>query len=128
MQNRATQCGTDHRYCSKEHLEIALQSRALTQHKNYTENEKLLLDSWKHTTAWPFVEQFLKLFDENKLSDFDLNFLDNWLAKKVNGRFFHAIEQAGNLAILLSNRSGEKMHSTAAPMMGLPLVRQTQRL
>jgi len=27
-------------------------------------------------------------------SDFDLTFLDNWLAKKVNGRFFHAGEQA----------------------------------
>ena len=135
VQNRATQCGVNHRYCSKEHLEIALQSRALqnkTHNKKITqlkiENEKLLLDSWKHTTARPFVEQLLKLFDENKLSDFDLNFLDNWLAKKVNGRFFHAGEQARNLAILLSNRLGEKMYSTVAPMMGLPLVRQTQRL
>ena len=136
VQNRATQHGVNHKYCSKEHLEIALQSRALqnkTHHKKITqleiENKKLLLDSWKHNnTARPFVEQLLKLFDDNKLSEFDLNFLDNWLAKKVNGRFFHAGEQARSLAILLSNRLGEKMFSTVAPMMGLPLARQAQRL
>lgn len=40
-------------------------------------------------------------------TNFDLNFLDNWLAKKVNGRYYHAGEQARNLAILLSNRLGE---------------------
>jgi len=75
VQNRATQCGVCHKYCSKEHLEVALQSRTLqnkTQNKKITqleiENQKLLLDSWKHnTTAQPFVEQLLKLFDENKL-------------------------------------------------------------
>ena len=136
VQNRATQCGVSHKYCSKEHLEIALQNRALvnkTQKKKITqleiENQKLLLDSWKHNaTTRPFVEQLLKLFDENKLSEFDLNFLDNWLAKKVNGRYFHAGEQARNLAILLSNRLGEKLYSTVAPMMGLPLTRQAQRL
>ena len=90
---------------------------------------KLLLDSWKHNaTTRPFVEQLLKLFDENKLSEFDLNFLDNWLAKKVNGRYYHAGEQARNLAILLSNRLGEILYSTVAPMMGLPLTRQAQRL
>ena len=76
----------------------------------------------------PFEEQLLKLFDENKLSEFDLNFLDNWLSKKVNGRFFHAGQQARSLAILLSNTLGEKMYSTVAPMMGLPLARQAQRL
>ena len=136
MENRATQRGVNHRYCSKEHLEVALQSRAAqnkAQYKKITqleiENKKLLLDNWKqNTTARPFIEQLLKLFVDNKLSEFDLSFLDNWLAKKVNGRFFHAGEQARNLAILLSNRLGEKMYSTVAPMIGLPLVRQTQRL
>ena len=136
MQNRATQRGVNHKYCSKEHLEVALQSRAVqnkAHNKKITqleiENKKLLLDSWKQNAAVrPFVEQILKLFNDNKLSDFDLNFLDNWLAKKVNGRFFHAGEQARNLAILLSNRLGEKMYSTVAPIMGLPLAHQTQRL
>ena len=32
------------------------------------------------------------------------------------------------LAILLSNRFGERMYSTVAPMMGLPLARQAKRL
>ena len=51
-----------------------------------------------------------------KLSQFDLNFL----RKKVNGKFFHAGDQAINLAILLSNRLGEKMYTTMAPITGLP--------
>ena len=64
------------------------------------------------------MKQLLKPFDVNKLS-----VLDNWLAKKVNGRYSHTGEQAHNLAILLSNRLGEKLHFTAvAPMMGLPLT------
>ena len=135
-QDRATHRGVNHRYCSKEHLEMALQSRAV-QNKAHikkitqleVENRKLLLESWNHNaTARPFIEQLLKLFNDNKLSDFYLNFLDNWLGKKVDGKLFHAGEQAQNLAILLSNRLGEKMYSTIAPMMGLPLARQAQRL
>lgn len=131
-QNRATKRGVSHKYCSKEHLETALHNRALqnkTCSKKILQLENLLQDSWKHnSTVRPFVEQLLKLFDENKLTEFDLNFLDNWLSKKVNGRFFHAGQQARSLAILLSNRLGEKMYSTVAPMMGLPLARQAQRL
>ena len=46
----------------------------------------------------------------------------------MKGRYFHAGEQARSLAILLSNRPGVKMYSTIAPMMGLPLARQAQRL
>ena len=49
----------------------------------------------------------LKLSNKNKLSEFDLSFVDNWLAKKVNGRYFHVGEQARNVAVLLSNRLGE---------------------
>jgi len=55
----------------------------------------------------------------NYISQFDLNSLNNLLGKKDNGKFFHACDQAKNLAILLSNRSGEKMHTTIAPIMGL---------
>jgi len=69
MQNRATQRGVNHKYCSKEHLEVALQSRAVqnkAQNKKITQleigNKKLLLDSWKQNAAVrPFVEQILKL-------------------------------------------------------------------
>ena len=137
-EDRATYSGVKHKYCSKEHIEMALLSRkvhgkAKAQVKKInqltTANQKLLLESWKsNTTARPFVEQLLKLFDANKLTKFDLNFLDNWLGKKVNGQMYHAGEQARSLAILLSNRLGEKMYSTVAPIMGLPLARQAQRL
>ena len=41
---------------------------------------------------------------------------------------YHAGEQARSLAIQLSNRLGEKMYCTVAPIMGLPLARQAQRL
>ena len=93
------------------------------------ENKKLLLDSWKQNpTVRPFTEQLLKLFNENKLSQFDINFLDNWLGKKVNDKYFHAGDQARSLAKLLSNRLGEKMCTTIAPIMGLPMSRQAQRL
>jgi len=49
-------------------------------------------------------------------------------ATRHNGRFFHADEQTQNIGILLSNRLGEEMYSTVAPMMGLPLAHQVQRL
>lgn len=135
-QNRACHRGISHKYCSKVQLESALQSRkaqADYQSKSLAllsqANQKLLADSWKtNATARPFVEQLLKLFETNGLSKFDLKFLDNWLGKKVKGRYFHASEQARSLAILISNRLGEKMYSTVAPMMGLPLARQAQRL
>lgn len=89
-EDRATCCGVNHKYCSKGHLEMALlsrknQSKAQTKKINQLtiENQKLLLESWKNNaTARPFVEQLLKLFDANKLSNFDLNFLENWLGKK----------------------------------------------
>ena len=45
--------------------------------------QKLLTESWvSNATARPFVEQLLKLFESKRLSEFDLNFLDNWLEKK----------------------------------------------
>ena len=92
-------------------------------------NEKLLSDSWKqNTTAQPFIEKLLELFSSCTLTEFYLNFLDNWLGKKVKGQYYHAGKQARRLAILLSNRLGEKMYSTTAPMIGLPLARQAQRL
>ena len=135
-QNRGTHRGISHKYCSKSQLEAALHSRKVqadTQSKNLARlsqaNQKLLRESWvSNATARPFVEQLLQLFETNKLSEFDLKFLENWLGKKVRGRFFHATEQARSLAILLSNRLGEKLYSTVAPMMGLPAARQVQRL
>ena len=91
------------------------------------QKRRILFDSWKENkTARPFLEQLLRLFTENKLSDFDLGFLENWLGKKLGGRYWHATEQARILAVLLSNQFGERMYSTVAPMMGLPLARQAK--
>ena len=81
-----------------------------------------------YKTQVPFIEKLLELFSSCTLTKFDLNFLDNWLGEKVKSQYYHAGEQARSLAILLSNQLGEKMYSTIAPMMGLPLARQAQRL
>ena len=46
----------------------------------------------------------------------------------MHGRNYHADDQARNLAILLSNKLGEKLYTTTAPILGLPLARQAQRI
>ena len=69
---------------------------------------------------------FISLLEENKLSAFDLSFLQNWIHKK--GRYATADDQACKLAILYSNRLGEKMYTTTAPLLGLPSARQARRI
>ena len=108
--------GVSHKYCSSDHLQTAIQSRreeaSISSHKIQElrkANTKVLYDSWhRHPTAKPFVQSVIKLIAENKLSDFDLSFLQNWMHKKEKGRFARADEQARNLAILYSNNLGEK--------------------
>ena len=78
--------------------------------------------------AQPFVEQLLRIFANNELSEFELNFLRIGLVKKVGGKYWHATEQVRMLSIFLSNRLGEKMYSTIALMMALPAARQVKRL
>jgi len=90
VQSRAKQHGISHKHCSKGHIDRVLQDRAArhkVQNKKITqlekENKRLLLNSWKqNATVRPFIEQLLKLFNESKLSQFDLNFLNNWLERK----------------------------------------------
>ena len=131
-QTRAGSSGVNHKFCSKEHIGSALQKRKQTNDLKSKKvaslskaNEKLLSDSWKNNaTARPFIEQLLRLFEIDKLSAFDFGFLNNWLGKKVKGCYHHANEQAKHLAILLSNRLGEKMYTSIAPIMGLPIARQ----
>ena len=74
------------------------------------------------------METFINLFEEKKLSTFDLSFLQNWLHKKQKGRYARADGQARKLAILYSNRLGEKLYTTSAPMLGLPSARQAWRI
>ena len=66
--------------------------------------------------------------EEGKLSEFDCSFLENWLQKKLKGRYARADEQARKLAILYSNKLGEKIYTTTAPLLGLPKIRQTRRI
>ena len=85
--------------------------------------------SWhSNASVKPFVQTLITLLEEQKLSDFDLNFLENWLGKKEKGRFFKADEQARNLAILYSNELHEKTYTTTAPLLSLPNVHQARRI
>ena len=134
--SRATKSGVVHKYCSKQAVEYALQSHRYWSKCNEQKivrlsqaNEKLLLQVWNtDPTVKSFIKMLLSLLENHQLSSFDFSFLQNWLGKKFHGRYYHADEQARNLAILLSNRLGEKMYSTVAPMIGLPLARQAQRI
>ena len=132
----ATKPGVVHKFVSTETLEGALQSQKLqsviTQQKMgrlLEANHRLLSHSWHNSPSIrPFMETFLKLFEEKKLSTFDLSFLQNWLHKKQKGRYARADGQARKLAILYSNRLGEKLYTTTAPMLGLPSARQARRI
>ena len=57
-----------------------------------------------------------------------MSFIQNWVQKKAHGRYCRADEQARALAVLYSNRLGEKTYSKLAPILALPGVRQAQRL
>ena len=59
---------------------------------------------------------------------FDMSFLKNWMGKKVKGRHYRADEQARSLAILYSNKLGEKLYTTTAPLLGLPCARQARKI
>ena len=133
---RATKPGVVHKFVSAETLEGALQSQklqsAICQQKMghlLEANHKLLSHSWHNSASiQPFVETFINPFEEKKLSTFDLSFLQNWLHKKQKGCYAKADGQARKLAILYSNRLGEKLYTTSAPMLGLPSVRQAWRI
>ena len=136
VQSRATKWGVNHKYCSKEHLQSALSLRKTSEHKKsekicqlVAKNQKLLRESWYSSPSIkPFVKTLITLLNEKKLSEFDLSFLQNWVGKKSKGQYFRADEQARNLAILYSNKLGEKMYTTTAPLLGLPSARQARRI
>ena len=134
--DRATKRGVSHKFCSTEHLQFALQARRSSERVQREKqislsesNKKLLHDSWHlNPTTKPYVEMLIKVLEENKLSTFDTNFLKNWIGKKAKGRHYHADEQARSLTILYSNKLGEKMYSTTAPILGLPSARQARKI
>ena len=134
--DRATKRGVQHKFCTEKDIERALQHRRLEAKMKVLklkrlskENQDLLFDKWHgHNSVRPFIEQLLNLFDENKLSCFDFNFLKNWLNKKSKGKYGKADDQARNLAVLFSNKLGETMYTSVAPIMGLQSFRQVQRI
>ena len=48
--------------------------------------------------------------------------------KKLKDRYARADEQARKLTILCSNKLGEKLYTTTAPLLGLPSVRQARKI
>ena len=94
-EDRATSSGVNHKYCSAEDLQHAMQSRKnqarISSEKILSltaQNKSLLHDSWhRYPSAKPFMQTLL---ETNKLSEFDLNFLSTWLRKKYQGKFFRA--------------------------------------
>ena len=55
-------------------------------------------------------------------------FFKNWIGKKAKGKYVRADEQARNLAVLYSNKLGERMYTITAPITGLPCARQAKRI
>ena len=133
---RATKRGVVHKHCSRQQLQSAIhikQNEKKIQNQKLVRlskaNEKLLQNSWTgDPTMKSFFRTLLSLMHDHKLSQFDLSFLSNWVGKKMHGRNHYADDQARNLAILLSNKLGEKLYTTTAPMLGLPMARQAQRI
>ena len=66
----------------------------------------------------PFIQTLISLFEDNQLSKFDSAFLNNWVMKEAKGKYNNADDQARNLSVLFSNKLGEKMYTTIAPIFG----------
>ena len=134
-EGRALKPGVTHKYISASCLDAALNVRLEQVHDKEKKLQTLqtayetLQNSWKlSNTTKPFIETLLRLFDEEKLNEFDINFLNTWLLKKDKGMYARADQQVRNLMILLSNKLGEKMYTTLAPVLGLPNSRQARKV
>jgi len=62
---------------------------------------------------------------DDSLNQFDLSFLSNWVQKKYKGRYWRADEQARSLAILYSNRLGQRSYQELAPLLHGPAISKT---
>ena len=134
--SRATKVGLTHKFCTESDIKNALliqqKKKSKLQKKNQklmSKMEMLLHDSWhKNSTNYPFLKELHLIIENGKISNFDLSFLNNWVSKKVHGRHCKADEQARSMAVLYSNRLGQKTYSELAPILGLPSIRQAQKL
>ena len=134
-EERALRPGVTHKYVSASCLDTALKVRLeqVQDKDRKIQNLQVAYEKLQKTwnlskTARPFIETLVKLFDEQKITDFDVGFLKTWLTKKDMGRYARADQQARNLMILLSNKLGEKMYTTIAPILGLPNARQARKV
>lgn len=133
---RATKRGVVHKFCSVPQISNALshQTQLAKMHKDKNTKllatiEKMLHSKWhEHQSAYPFLVELQKMIVDKQLSEFDASLLRNWVQKKVNGRIWRADEQARSLAILYSNKLGQKTYKELAPLLGLPSVRQAQKI
>ena len=91
--------------------------------------EKMLHSKWNESqSAFPFLVQLHNMIVDKELSEFDASFLSNWVQKKAKGRIWRAEQKARSLAVLYSNKLGQKMYKELAPLLGLPSVCQTQKI
>ena len=91
--------------------------------------ERMLHSKWNESqSAFPFLVQLQNMIINKELSEFDASFLSNWVQKKAKGRTWRVDEQARSLAVLYSNKLGQKMYKELAPLLGLPSVRQAQKI
>ena len=91
--------------------------------------ERMLHSKWNESqSAFPFLVQLQNMIINKELSEFDASFLSNWVQKKAKGRTWRADEQARSLAVLYSNKLGQKIYKELAPLLGLPSVRQAQKI
>jgi len=133
---RAGQRGVTHKFCSEKSIENTLQIQNKKGYKLKESNDKLmtklegmLRDSWQENNSKiPFLRNLHLLIEDGKLSTFDTSFLSHWSSKKLNGRNSRADEQARAMAVLYCNRLGQKTYSELAPILGLPGLRQAQRI
>ena len=133
---RATRKGVVHKFCTVPQIETALyhQRQMMKIHKDKSLKlsatvERMLYSKWHdNMSAYPFLETLQRMIVDGSLSDFDVSFITNWTQKKSKGQICKADEQARSLAILYSNRLGQKTFQELAPLLGLPSVRQTQKI
>ena len=94
--------------------------------KDIDESEYVRMGS-DHSIRWSSNSSEFEGSVSSEIS-FDFNLLYNWVQKKDKSHFARADEQARNLDILYSNRLGEKLYMTTAPILGLPTARHARKI
>ena len=91
QEERAIQSGVNHKYCSPNHLQIALNRRKENEHLQAIKivslskaNEQLLRNSWRRCASMqPFIESFITLFEEGNFQILTSTLSKTGLAKRL---------------------------------------------